>query len=219
MILSAPRSLEREVGACCLAGFPAMGKSTMAAALVSGSSDGRVVALNTESYIRPWEERERLGTSGCSPRAYDLAECAGQVRALLCGTAVDVPVYSRATRACTGKTRRVLLPPRGLLILDGSCSCLPEVVLPGFRVFFFVPQHRQAWLDFAIGRDRTERGYGDKGASEANRAKERDCVELYEASRRLVTTTVVVAAVPGTSARRLRYSPLTGASWLGTVES
>jgi uridine kinase len=213
LILSAPRSLDRRVGACMLAGFPAMGKSTIAEALVRRSSKGQVLAVSTESYILPWKERERLHLSGCSPRAYDLPRCAKDVGELLRGMVVEVPVYRRPVRGCTSETRRAVLPSGGLLVLDGSCSSSPVLALSSYTVLFFVPENGQAWLDFATARDCARRGYRYEQSEDANRTKAMDCALLYAASRDLISATAVVAAASDGTATRLEYSLLNGAPW------
>lgn len=161
-----------------LAGFPAMGKSTLSELIRHKLGPETVVVLPIESCIMPRHERSAAGLSGSSPRAFNMSTYESLALYLLNGREVEIPVYSHRSGRFQKERLSATLPPNGCLVLDGIFTASHRLNLTRDLCSFFVPGDLHRWLEFADRRDRSARGYGTSAPNPENRNKLRDMCEV-----------------------------------------
>lgn len=201
-----------------LAGYPLMGKTTVAEQLCLHWVGGTAVSLPTETAISPRAARLSDGVDGSSAAAHDLRRLDAVAGSLLAGEPVAVPVYSWERGGHVASTTLPGLDVGGLLVLDGSVGCEPPLAARCDVLVFFRPRSRRSWLRQATDRDVRDRAWDRAQARRENLRKQRTVnAQLRDHGGRVtdvvaadpVDWTARIAGCPTCAAqpRRLRMEP------------
>ena len=178
-----------------IAGHAAVGKTSVALGLLRRVPNA--VRLETESCILGMRERLDRKASGCAIEAHDVSLYRRHVEDILDGRIVTFCKYDWKTRARTGDRVITRLPPNGLLILDGTISCHPEIAAYCDKVIFLKPTSYEDWLKFAIERDIRERWRTRSISLAENQAKYLDAKIIEVTYADCISETVTVSIRSG----------------------
>lgn len=165
------------VGVC---GFPLTGKTTLARALV-GSQRRDAVHLPTESAILSRDARSHRALNGCAAEAHDLPLLGRMIVALRAGIRVSVPRYEWFSGDVVGADR-YSLDRNGLIVVDGSVACEPEIASLCDVIVFILPQD-SGWMEAAVQRDVKDRFWRKETSRHLNVRKAVTVAEQYRRQR------------------------------------
>jgi len=112
-----------------IAGGTGSGKTTVAKALSAQFGKSEVALLEQDSYYKdlvhlPFSDREKVNFD--HPDAVDFEEMKIQLKSLLNGSPIDVPIYDYSTHTRSGESRKI--GRHHIIILDGILVLLdPEL--------------------------------------------------------------------------------------------
>lgn len=165
-----------------IAGYPALGKSTLSNTVASSCHPLNCFIIQSESWIKPWEVRMQLDVSGSHPNAYELSDAVADITAFLNGTSISFRNYSHQTGNLIDSVDPSTLGATSLVILDGTPFSLPKFRPLIDHVYFITPKCNNDWLEFAIHRDKIERNFSYNDAKRHNLRKLPDMLDVYKSS-------------------------------------
>lgn len=177
-------------GVVAISGHAGVGKTALARRLVRRWRNA--LRLETESCILGFSERSQLQVSGCRVEAHNLELYTDLIERLLTGETVCFRSYDWKTRASTGRWVRRRLPPKGILVLDGTIPPHPAIAAYCQRIVFLRPTNYHRWLRFAANRDVNERFRSRAVAIHENKIKYSDSLQLQETFSRNISDFVDV---------------------------
>lgn len=161
-----------------MAGWPAVGKSTLAKSVVEELPTA--LHLEAESWIYPVAYRERRDLSGSNPLSYATTDAIAQLRQLLqCEMPIELGQYCHGAGRIVS-TRRLSAPRSTPYVLDGTLFSVADFAEFADLRFFIYPADHQEWLEIASQRDVNERGFPSTAARRKNVAKRDDMLRLQD---------------------------------------
>jgi hypothetical protein len=188
-----------------------MGKSTIAREIQRRLGADNTVILEVESCLMSRSERIKAGLSSCSAKAFDHATYQSMAKQLLDGHEVAVPGYAHSWTSSASKSVTAVLPSSGCLILVGVHTATGLLDIHRDLCLAFLPSSPRDWLRFADQRDRCYRGYTSGSQAPDNKPKLKLIGQALQASRALITHTIVTEIGGNEQAPTLSYRVHPGA--------
>lgn len=187
-------------GSMCvaIAGYPAVGKTTISGKILSVTGPVQADYIGTESCILSREERQARRLSGCAVASYDIGKLKEKLVRLRTGRPVDIVNYSRKTGKHTGSTRWVDPAQKRMVVFDGAILLHPDLARAFAVSMFIQPYDLGEWLPFAARRDVAEYGYTEAEAIRQNEAKQEDIQALCSVSADIRLSCRIVERDDGT---------------------
>ncbi len=141
-----------------VAGGTGSGKTTLAQHIAEYFGD-RVAVIAHDSYYRAQNDKsyeERCRTNYDHPDALENELLRRHLAELICGRAVDVPVYDYTVHNRSAETERV--EPRAVIVLEGILIFADEELRNMMDLKIFVDTDADERILRRIARDTTERG-------------------------------------------------------------
>ncbi|NQU66754.1 MAG: uridine kinase [Candidatus Marinimicrobia bacterium] len=142
-----------------IAGGTGSGKTTVAKALSSEFGGSEVALIEQDSYYRDLAHLnmiERGNVNFDHPDAFDFDMLKSQMKSLICGSAIDVPVYDYSTHTRSGEFRHI--EPHHIVILDGILILLDPELRSLMDIKLYVETGDDIRIIRRITRDVKKRG-------------------------------------------------------------
>lgn len=142
-----------------IAGGTGSGKTTVAKALSAEFGKSEVALLEQDSYYKdlihlPFSEREQINFD--HPDAVDFEEMKKQLRSLLNGNPIDVPIYDYSTHTRSTESRKI--ERHHIIILDGILVLLDPELRDMMDIKLYVETADDIRIIRRIKRDMKKRG-------------------------------------------------------------
>ena len=142
-----------------IAGGTGSGKTTVAKALSSEFGRPEVALIEQDSYYRDLahlEMNERAKVNFDHPDAFDFEMLKKQIKSLICGQSVDVPVYDYNTHTRSDEYKHI--EPHQIIILDGILILLDPELRSMMDIKLYVETGDDIRIIRRITRDVKKRG-------------------------------------------------------------
>ncbi|MCH2534688.1 MAG: hypothetical protein MK008_09635 [Bdellovibrionales bacterium] len=160
-----------------LSGFPSMGKTTCSKVFVD-SSKKKVHHIEAESWFKSLDDRKKSEFSGAAFESYQGSESVNDLDMFLNGQEIEFKEYDHSKGKCVEAKKKQYNTGESY-ILDGTIFSHFTYSKYSKLTLFFIPKDYNRWLELAIKRDVTKRGYDDKESLEHNERKFKDILNLY----------------------------------------
>ncbi|MBT3252077.1 MAG: uridine kinase [Candidatus Marinimicrobia bacterium] len=142
-----------------IAGGTGSGKTTVAKALSAQFGKSEVALLEQDSYYKdlvhlPFSDREKVNFD--HPDAVDFEEMKIQLKSLLNGSPIDVPIYDYSTHTRSGESRKI--GRHHIIILDGILVLLDPELRDMMDIKLYVETADDIRIIRRIKRDMKKRG-------------------------------------------------------------